>query len=43
MVSYLPEGNTTKTISGETYYVYDGVYYQARMVDGGTAYAVTKV
>ena len=37
----LPEGYTTKTISGETYYVYDGVYYQAKMVDGGTAYVVS--
>ena len=41
MVSYLPDGNTTKTVGGTTYYVYDGVYYQARMVDGGTAYMVT--
>jgi len=43
MVSYLPEGYTTKTISGETYYVYDGVYYQAKMVDGGTAYIVSSI
>ena len=39
----LPDGYTTKTIGGNTYYVYDGVYYQARMVDGGTAYAVARV
>ena len=43
VVSYLPEGHTTKDVDGVTYYVYGGVDYQAKMVDGGTAYAVVKV
>jgi hypothetical protein len=43
MVSYLPDGYTTQTSNGKTYYVYGGVYYQAKAVDSGTAYVVAKV
>ena len=43
MVSYLPSGYTTHTIDGGIYYEYGGVYYQPRMVDGGTAYVVVEV
>ena len=30
-----------QVVDGKNYYDYDGTYYQARMVDGGTAYVVT--
>ena len=43
MVSYVPQGYTTETISGGTYYLYGGVYYQPKAVDGGTAYVVASV
>lgn len=42
-VSYLPEGYATKQKDGKSYYVYDGTYYRAKMVEGGTAYVVTTV
>ncbi len=39
----LPDGHTTKDFDGVPYYVHGDVYYQAKMVDGGTAYAVVNV
>jgi hypothetical protein len=43
MVSYVPQGYTTQTINATIYYEYGGVYYQPKMVDGGTAYVVVRV
>lgn len=43
IVSYLPEGYTTTTVGDTIYHECAGVDYQPKMVDGGTAYAVTNV
>jgi len=37
------QGVYYEDVNGKTYYLYDGTYYQAKMVDGGTAYVVTSV
>jgi hypothetical protein len=39
-VTVLPRGYTTVVVSGSSYYLYGGVYYEAVFVNGRTYYYV---